>query len=182
MRFIMALLAALGLAKPAPGQMQSDEIEAFFKLVQRGDVAGIEAALNAHPHLATARDRFEFQPIHVLDYANFEAVLAVLMRHGADINAVNDEGIALLHILIDSEFLPAVLAAGADIEQRDNLGRTPLLVHIEEPDSLDMVTALLDAGADVNARDEGGRSALTFAVLSENEDLAVMLQQAGAVD
>ena len=55
-----------------------------------------------------------------------------------------------------------LLAAGAEVEARDDRGATPLLVAARRgwPDVL---TTLLDAGADVLARDAAGATASVLA-------------------
>jgi ankyrin repeat protein len=74
----------------------------------------------------------------------------------------------------------ALLAAGADLEQRDGAGETPLLLAIREGAG-DLVELLLAAGAEVDARDATyGQTALMLAVREERPALAARLLQAGA--
>ena len=158
------------------------DVEAFFSLVQTGDASAVEAALITNPALATGTDKYGFQPIHVLDYIDFEEKLALLMSYGADINSQNDDGIGLLHILIDAEFLPLVLLANADLELKDKLGRTPVMVHFTEPEGLSMVAALLGAGADPNATDSIGQSVLDYARLWNDPQVTQIVIEAGGVN
>ena len=51
----------------------------------------------------------------------------------------------------DSQSALRILAEGADVNQRDGLGRTPLLLAVEKGD-VNMALALLQAGADINAQ------------------------------
>lgn len=176
MRFLSALLCLFTLALPALAATEG-EADSLFSQIQMGDVEAVEDTLTQDAKRARLRDRFGFEPIHVLDYTNFEEMLGLLIAHGADINATNDAGHTLLHILIDPEFIAPVLAAGADIEARDAEGRTPLLLWLTEAESADMIEALLDAGANPNARDAQGRSALDYA---QDPELARLLQAHGA--
>jgi len=64
-------------------------------------------------------------------------ILPLLLKHGADIDAQNDEGMALLHVLIDPKFIDIALQYGADPDLRDKKGRTPIMVHLKEPDGVD---------------------------------------------
>lgn len=179
-RFFVFLATFLfGPATSAYAQTNTVSLDAFFELIALGSADDIAGALQDDPTLAVARDKYEFQAIHLLDYADFNAKLAILLAHGADINAQNDEGVALLHILIDFAFMPEVLNAGADLELADHQGRTPLLVHLSEPDSFEMVAALLDAGADPRATDHSGQSAIDYARLHGDPDLEQMIQAAG---
>ncbi|MEM8801005.1 MAG: hypothetical protein AAGF55_00550 [Pseudomonadota bacterium] len=124
-----------------------DEISAFHSIVQTGGAASVEKALKANPALATAADKFGFQAIHLLDYTGFHDILSLLLNHGVDINAANDDGHTLLHVLIDPEFLPAVLEAGGGLTAKDNHGRTPLMLARTEHNNQDMIDALIEAGA-----------------------------------
>ena len=103
-----------------------------------------------------------------------------LQRFGADINAHNDEGHALLHIIMDPALIPVAVAAGADANLGDYSGRTPLMVHLSEPDGADFVPAFVAAGADLNARDAKGKSVLDYAVDHNDPALTEMLLAAGA--
>lgn len=173
------MAAVLGLSVEAAAQ-SPEQVDAFFDLVAIGSAADVAEALKRDPALATARDRFGFTPLHVLDYADFEAKIALLIEAGADINAQNDEGISPLHTVIDPEFVPIIVVAGADTELRDHRGRTPLLAHLTEPDALPMVKALLAAGADPRVRDSSGQSALDYAVFVEDQAVTEVLRTAGA--
>ena len=51
----------------------------------------------------------------------------------------------------DSQSALRILSEGADVNQKDSLGRTPLLLAVEKGD-VNMALALLQAGADINAQ------------------------------
>jgi len=176
--------AAVVLGNSASSQEQPDmtDVETFFSLVQTGGASAVEAALIATPTLATGTDKYGFQPIHVLDYIEFEEKLALLIKYGADINSQNDEGIGLLHILIDAEFLPLLLLSNADLELKDGLGRTPVMIHLTEPEGLPMVAALLGAGADPNASDSIGQSVLDYARLWNDPQVTQIVIEAGGLN
>lgn len=182
MRTLLGLLAAVWLAAPlSAADIAAEDLELFFELIAIGLLTAVEATLSDTPTIATARDPDGFAPIHMLDYADFDAKLALLLAHGADINTQNADGIALIHILIDPDFLPAVLAAGANINLPDTEGRTPLMLFAQEPEGADMVRALLAAGADAGLRDAQGHSVMYYASESgQDQDLLDDLQSAGA--
>ncbi|WP_282608856.1 ankyrin repeat domain-containing protein [Pelagibius sp. Alg239-R121] len=182
MRRLLTILSIFGLCNGSAAQtpITPDNIEQFFKYVQLGDSSNVERMLKADPGFATAKDRFEFQAIHVLDYNNFDQILTLLLQYGANINAQNDDGSALLHILIDSEFLQPVLDAGANLELKDEVGFTPLLAHLIRADGEQMVRALLSAGANPNAKDNRNQSALSHARETGDEVLVNLLIDAGA--
>ena len=185
---LLAALVALPLAALAQGEADPeagapDPLAAFYDAVALGSVEDMETLLKADPALATKRDGFGFQAIHMLDYEGFDAKLKLLIADGADINAQNDDGVGLIHILVDPQFLPAVLAAGADINLRDKAGETPLMLFVQEPEGADMVAALIDAKADLTLRDAKGRTALAIARgTPDNDAVVALLTAAGAPD
>jgi ankyrin repeat protein len=183
-RFCLSLLAALWLAAPLHAQdIAPQDLEVFFELVAVGPTSAVAASLAETPALATQRDASGFEAMHMLDYADFAPKLALLLANGAQINAQNEDGIALIHILIDPAFLPNVLAAGANIDLPDSMGRTPLMLFAQEPDGPAMVHALLAAGADISLRDANGQSILYYARESGQDDSFIQsLIEAGAQD
>lgn len=77
-----------------------------------------------------------------------------------------------------------MLAAGADVNSRDEAGAT-LLMQAAQAGNLAMVEAVIDAGADVNASDERGWTALVKAVYNHEQkrgfgDVVRALIEAGA--
>lgn len=172
-------IAALGIS-PIPAAAHDTPLAAFFDLVAVGSVSSFAEALTHEPDLAVKADKYGFSAVHVLDYLGFEDKLALLQRFGADINARNDEGHALLHIIMDPALIPVAVAAGADANLGDYSGRTPLMVHLSEPDGADFVPAFVAAGADLNARDAKGKSVLDYAVDRNDPALTEMLLAAGA--
>ena len=96
--------------------------------------------------------------------------------------------------------LMAEIEKGVDVNQQDDLGRTPLhfasykgrisTTPVEdrkpgEPDpgnykTAEMVEALLEAGADVNIEDKDGSTALMEAIPNGNAEIVELLLKAGA--
>ena len=73
------------------------------------------------------------------------------------------------------------LASGADLEARDNNGKTPLHLAAGTNENPAVITALLDAGADLEARHNGGLTPLHgAAVTNENPAVISALLDAGA--
>jgi uncharacterized protein len=72
-----------------------------------------------------------------------------------------------------------LLAEGADLEARDEDGRTPIFSAVLG-NSVGVLGLLLEAGADVNARDDHGWTALHFAASECLPEMARLLVGRGA--
>ena len=117
------------------------------------------------------------------------APLELLLRYGADPGqTVPDEGTLLMTAVkcryCDSpatkgELVQLLLDRGAQLEARNDAGRTALLVACENK-ALDMVRLLLENGADMNASDKHGRSALHLAALKGSPAVVAELLASGA--
>ncbi|MHC5108336.1 MAG: ankyrin repeat domain-containing protein [Planctomycetota bacterium] len=122
---------------------QGNHVGVITWLVEQG--VSHEADFTGHTPLHLAAERFR------------EAATRALLRHGAKVDAVNNEGRTPLHLLASSG--PAV----------------------EELDKLRAATAevLLLHGADVNARDARGHTSLGIAESKHLTDFAQVLRERG---
>lgn len=177
------ILIGLGIAAaPVAPAAEEGPSERFHHAVALGDTVAVRAMLAADPGLAMSKDRFAFEPVHKLDTYFSEEILDLLVAAGADINARNDEGITILHIVTEPDAVPVLIKRGSALEARDKWGRTPLLVHAYNGDNgPDVVEALLAAGADPHATGSEGETALSLAVASGDEDLIEVLRDGGAM-
>ncbi len=73
-----------------------------------------------------------------------------------DLALLNASGIG------DLDGVRLALEKGADVNAKDSLGRTALMLACQQG-FLDVARALVEAGADVNARDAHGRTPLMYA-------------------
>ena len=90
-----------------------------------------------------------------------------LLEAGARVNLRNNSGEEPLHVIQDNrDFIPLLLKAGADLEAKDNQGRSVLFraisAHHREWESI--INLLVESGADVHTRDYTGRTILHEAV------------------
>lgn len=105
---------------------------------------------------------------------------------GADPNEASELGQTALHLSSDPACTSRLVELGADIEARNWLGRTPIMIavgNLHPP----VVSRLIALGADVTARDDGGHTALHTAAgwdaragPREVEAMIVALLDAGA--
>ena len=72
-----------------------------------------------------------------------------------------------------------LIEQGADIEAKDNGGRTALHI-VAERNSLDVATLLIEQGADIEAKDYIGRTALHIVAESNSLDVTSLLIDRGA--
>ena len=107
------------------------------------------------------RDELGRTPIF---YVNDEAMLKLLLEHGAQADvapALPDDDPLLLNI--PEELIPAVVEAGADINLRDEDGRSVLylcLKKIVADETFTRINILLEQGADPNLPDNTGDTPL----------------------
>jgi len=73
------------------------------------------------------------------------------------------------------------LAAGADVNARDQSGQTALIIACRTPHvPPELVKALLAAGADVNTRSRNDYTALSWATARDNREVVQLLRRSGA--
>jgi ankyrin repeat protein len=113
-----------------------------------------------------ARDGGGFTCLHAaMGRRNIDAV-RFLITAGVNLDSVGNYGRrTLLHKVVDEAYTILLLAAGADVHARDELGRTPCneaastVAHRPVADVRSIVNAMLAAGADLDAVDLYGNSA-----------------------
>lgn len=96
-----------------------------------------------------------------------EYLISTLLRHGADITALDDQGRDALMLAAMHNPHPAVIGAlingGMDPNARKrDTGETPLFFAVKFTKNPDIVRTLLNNGADQNIRDVFGRTAYDY--------------------
>ena len=80
----------------------------------------------------------------------------------------------------NQETVRSLIQDGVDINTRDLVGWTPLMVAAAQG-SISTVQILIEAGADINAKTREGQTALNIAAQSANTFTLALLRDAGAV-
>jgi len=149
-------------------------VSALFAALYRGDLGAVEACLRSDGSLAHSNDE-EGCPVLVRAAETAqEEIAAILLAHGADIEARGPNGKSALSSCacnqIDpkkrSKMLPFLLARGADVNGRTYRGRTPLFSAATagwKPE--ESVTILLEHGADPEIRNDDGLTVLDEVLL-----------------
>lgn len=127
--------------------------------------------------------------IHYAIYSQKPEILQLLLSAQVnpplDTSLKDDEGRTPLHRAIYSPFatqiIPMLLQAGANINEKDDQGFTPLM-HTAIMYESDPLILLLNAGAAINERDNNNHTALWHAMNEEQEENAELLRQAGATE
>lgn len=182
----------------------------FFSAITQGDVAQVEAMLEAAPQLAQANDDNGLSAILKATYYRQSAVIALLLAAGVELNifeaaatgqtervrALLEQDVSLANAYATDGFAPlslavffghqttveALLAAGADVNaaSRETMRVTPLH-SAAAARQLSIARTLLANGAHVNAQQaEQGFTPLHEAAANGDFELAKLLLEYNA--
>lgn len=105
---------------------------AFLKLVLFGATEALRDAATREPDRVRDVGEFGFTPLHMLMTEDRPDAAEVLLAAGADVNARNDAGMTPLHIAQSPSLVAVLLRHGAELDARSLGGATPLLVQAGE--------------------------------------------------
>jgi len=160
----------------------------YLHAIQRGDLAGIKAALKDGADVDARLAATPNSPVlHAAALAVGNArILAYLIEQGVSLRAHNPYKFTALHMAAgrggDLQSIQLLVDHGADANQKTKFGETPLsiAVNLNRPSAVEL---LLKLGADPNARTAGGGNLLKMARSDQRSTLiAPMLEKAGAQD
>lgn len=154
----------------------------LIEAVRHGNREAIKAALQQNVNVnATQADRAT--ALHWAAYREDAETVGLLIRAGADFNAVNDLGVAPLYLACDNGngvIVEMLLKAGADPHATLPSGETALMTAARAG-SVEAVKALIARGASVNAREKRDhQTALMWAASQSHPRVVEELIAAGA--
>jgi ankyrin repeat protein len=129
-----------------------------------------------------ATDSLGRTALHFAAYQCSIDAMALLLKHGANPDLIDDYGKAPLHIAAGLGSIPitkTLITSRCDLEIRDQFWNTPihlacLMGHVHT------VELLLDAGADSEALNAHGETPVRQAILNDRLEVAQLLHQRGA--
>jgi ankyrin repeat protein len=166
-----------------------DNLKAFFQAVCDGDAAAVKQQLDESPELVNAKDEGA-TPLHFAAIENHRDVVDLLIAHGADLNAVDEEynstpagwanekgHVPMAHHLVAKGMkvdLPRAAAFGLIDQARELISADPFSINtsggwgtpLHEASVWghpEIVELLLANGGDPNLKNRDGRSALAIA-------------------
>jgi uncharacterized protein len=171
-RFRLDMVAALLEAEP--------ELD-LFESAALGQTERLSELLTTDPERVGAWSPDGFTPLHLAAFFGHEGEARLLIEHGADVNAVarNPMAVQPLHSAAaadQSGIARALLDAGADPNARQEGGFVPLHAAAQNGDA-EFAELLLERGADPAARTNDGRTAADFASESGHPELAERLRR-----
>ncbi len=144
-----------------------------------GIVPRLERLLGDDPASANAWSPDGFQPLGLACFFGRRAAAELLLARGGEVNtaARHPFHVTALHAALASPepgFAAELIAAGADVNARQQGGETPLH-ETAYSGSVDLTRLLLEHGADRSARNEQGKTPADVAAERGHPDVAALL-------
>lgn len=129
--------------------MKQAQIDSFCEAVENGDAPTLRRLLSQDPALAVMVLPDGWPVFLLQSVFPQDAIIDLLIDHGADPNIRNEAGETLLHLTGDPDAIRKLASRGADINAQDHMGLTPMMAHAPYPDTgADAIYTLLALGAD----------------------------------
>jgi len=111
---------------------QPNPLKEILKAAKSGDADRVKTLIKQDPSVMSAKDTDGSTPLHCACWKGHDAVVAILLEAGADVNAENSNehwGTTPLHAAAHAnqkKIAELLIAHGADINARNLNNRTPL--------------------------------------------------------
>jgi len=150
----------------------------LFTLIREANMDGVARCLNAGGStLANTAAEGGVTPLHLASALDRADMIALLIAHGAWVDAPSAGGFTPLHWAAAenaTNALQKLIASGADMAAVTDSGITPLHWAASR-NATNSVRLLIQAGLAVASHTESGQTPLHWAVAQEADDSAVML-------
>jgi len=154
----------------------------LFALVRRNDVRQLEEFLGGHPGAAAWRENGH-TPLEIAVKNNSLPCMQALLHHGADANALSDDGLTSPLLIAaagnNTQTLITLLHRGAKLHIAVNGETSPVMAAVEAH-ALSTLQVLLAHGAPCRTLDGEGQTALHIATQKGHLDAAKLLLEHGA--
>jgi uncharacterized protein len=178
---VSALLFAVYMGHPELARVFLDRgaVLDVFEASATGEVGALERLLAEDPARANAVAADGFTPLGLAAFFRQRDALRLLLARGAQVNLAsqNAQKVAPLHSAVaggDEGIVADLLARGADVHARQELGFTPLHNAAAEGNET-IIRLLLERGADRAARSDSGRTAAEIARERDHAGAAALL-------
>jgi ankyrin repeat protein len=160
------VICALALASGWQTAANADELvgHPLFSAIRQGDLHLVASHLREGVS-ANVHDEYGTTPLHLAALFGSPEMVALLLDHDANPNAVDKRGGSpLMFAAGDVKKVKLLLDRGADVHLRSALGNTAIVTAASYVDNLDVVKLLLDRGADLHGHNRNNVTPLAAAV------------------
>ncbi len=170
----IALVGLLALLSMQKGIGQTTPFEA----ARLGDTLWLSQWLKAHPTSVDTPNAEGYAPLMLAAYRGHSDAVHLLLRAGAEINRMSDQGTVCAGIAFvgDKALLRQLLEAGADPNLSAADGISPIMYAAMNGD-VEILEMLLQHGADPLAKDAEGQTAWFYARRAGKDAFAERLEQ-----
>jgi len=161
--------AAVQWGGGAPSVTIHDEDQRLSDACRKGDFEMAKKALEdgANPSFQFRLALGEITPIFLCATRGYIDIAELLIEKGGEIDRKMDfDGTICLHHAASNDrpkMCEFLISKGCEVNQRDKLGRTPLM-DAAEIGSIEVIDVLMTHGADVNAEDREHHTALSYCI------------------
>jgi ankyrin repeat protein len=166
-KVLISLLALMVLIVVSEGVLWADDAQNLCNAAGKGELSGVKAMLDKNPALINCHEtRLFTTPLINAVAQGHREVVTLLLKRGADVNAVAVLKRTPLHFAKTPQVADLLITAGARINAKDEMGQTPLHLAAEHSNK-GVMELLLRRGADPSIKDNKGRTAARVAASME---------------
>lgn len=153
----------------------TDVSENIFDIIRDENIANLDTILTSHPEVVSQQNNVGDFPLHSAIRRNFYEGVALLLRHGSDVEVSGMAYSPLQEAAScgNEKIIRAILARGAKVDRIVN-GEAAIHCAVREG-KLSSVKSLIEAGASLKNRNSSGETALLLAARTEQWEVLSLL-------